>query len=52
MIDWKGCGRKLTWLTLGIRLEGLKKTTKITVRMIGLRAEISTRDLPDTKQEC
>jgi hypothetical protein len=33
----------------GICLEGLRKTTKTSVRIAGLRAEFWTRDLPITK---
>jgi hypothetical protein len=32
--------------------EGLRKTTKTSVSIASLRAEIWTRDLPATKQEC
>jgi hypothetical protein len=34
-----------------IRLEGLRKPTKISDRIVGLQAEIWTRDLSNTKQE-
>jgi hypothetical protein len=36
----------------GICLERLERTTKNSVRLAGLRAEIWTRDLPKTMQEC
>jgi hypothetical protein len=35
-----------------ICLGGLKKSQNISVRITGLWAEISTRDLQSTKQEC
>jgi hypothetical protein len=35
-----------------ICFEELKKTTKTLVRVDGLRAEILTQDLPNTKQAC
>jgi hypothetical protein len=42
MMNWKGCGRK-QWSNLryypGISLEGLRKTTKSSVRIVGLQAE-------------
>jgi hypothetical protein len=34
----------------GICLEGLRKATK-SLKLAGLRAKISTEDLPNTKQE-
>jgi hypothetical protein len=44
MINEKECGRKQSWLNLryysGICLEGLRKTTKTSVRIAGLHAEI------------
>jgi hypothetical protein len=43
MINWKGCDRKLLWPNLrfyaGIILEGLRKTTKASIRIAGLRAD-------------
>jgi hypothetical protein len=36
----------------GIRLEGPRQTTKTLIRIAGRRAEIRTRDLMNTKQEC
>jgi hypothetical protein len=35
-----------------ICMEKLRKTTKTSVSIVGLRAEILTWDLPNTKQEC
>jgi hypothetical protein len=53
--ELKGRGRKREWPTLrqypGIWLEGLRKTTKISVRTAGLRVETLTH-LPNTKQGC
>jgi hypothetical protein len=44
MINWKGCGRKQPWPNLryypGIALEGQRKTTKTSVRIASLWAEI------------
>jgi hypothetical protein len=52
MMNWKGFGRKLSWPNFKglayIHLEGLRKTTKTSVR----RAEILTQDLLNTKLEC
>jgi hypothetical protein len=54
-MDGNGYGRKRSWLNLryhpSIWLEGLRKTTKYFSQDTGLRAEIWSRDLPDTKQE-
>jgi hypothetical protein len=36
----------------GISLEGLRKNTKTSDRIPGLRAKIWTQDLPSAKQEC
>jgi hypothetical protein len=36
----------------GIRLEEVRKTTKTSVRIVGLRDEILTRDIPNTEQVC
>jgi hypothetical protein len=56
MTHWEEFWRKRSWPNIrhypGIRLEGLRKTTKTSIRMPGLWAEIWTRDLPNTKQEC
>jgi hypothetical protein len=35
----------------GMFLEGMRKTTKTSVRIVGLRADILTRDLTNKKQE-
>jgi hypothetical protein len=55
MMNWKGCEKRRSWPKLryyqGIYLEGLRKIKKTSVRIAGLRAEIGTRDLPNTKQE-
>jgi hypothetical protein len=49
--DLEGSGRGLILRNLpGIRLEGLRKPQKL--RIAGLRADIWTRDLPNTKQDC
>jgi hypothetical protein len=34
-----------------MRLEGLRKTRNTSVMIAGLRADIWSRDLPNTKQE-
>jgi hypothetical protein len=39
------------WAPSGIRLDEMRKTMKTSVRIASLRAEILTRDLPNTKQE-
>jgi hypothetical protein len=56
MMNWKVCVRKRSWPDLrycnGICLEGLRKPQNTSVRIPGLRAEILSRDLPSTKQEC
>jgi hypothetical protein len=36
----------------GIRLKDCGKPRKTSVRIAGLRSEIWTRDIPNTKQEC
>jgi hypothetical protein len=45
MMNWKGFGTKRLASFLryypGIRLEELRKTTKLSVRIAGLRAEMS-----------
>lgn len=52
--EWQGYGKKLLWcfkeLTV-IRLEQLRKLTKTTASIAGLRTDILTRDLPGTKQQ-
>jgi hypothetical protein len=37
-------------VVVAICLEGLRKTTKTSVKIAGLRDEILTRDLPNTKK--
>jgi hypothetical protein len=56
MMIWEGCGRKRLWPNfkapswhLPVRTE---RNHENHVRIAGLRAEILTRDLPSTKQEC
>jgi hypothetical protein len=53
IVNWKWFGRKRSWPNTmyypGIRLEGLRTTTKTSVRIAGLRTEIWTLDLPNTK---
>jgi hypothetical protein len=55
-MNWKGHGRKRSWPNLwyylGICLEELRKSTKASARIAGLRAEILNYDLPNTNQEC
>jgi hypothetical protein len=45
-----GCGLHLTYYPI-ICMEVLRKTTKTSARITGLRTKIWTRDLPNTKQE-
>jgi hypothetical protein len=56
MMNWKdleGSGRGIiVRFYLGIRLEGLRKTTNISVRIAGVEAKIGPLGLPNTKQEC
>jgi hypothetical protein len=44
MVIWKGCGRKLPWLSFryypDIYLEELRKPRNTSVRKTGIRAEI------------
>jgi hypothetical protein len=51
-MNWKVCGRKRSWPNLryhpGILSEGLRKITKTSIMISGHRAEILTRDLPNT----
>jgi hypothetical protein len=48
--DFEGSGHGLILRYYpGIRLEGQRKTMKIYVRIAGVRAEIWTRDLPNTE---
>jgi hypothetical protein len=56
LMIWEGCGRKWLWLNfkassrhLPVRAE---RNHENHVSIAGLRAEILTRDLPSTKQEC
>jgi hypothetical protein len=55
-MNWTGFGRKQLWPISryypGIRQEGLRKNIKTSVTIGGLQAEILTRDLLNTKQEC
>jgi len=55
MMNWK-VFRKRSWTNVmvlsEIRLDGLRKTTKNFVRVAGLRADIWTRVLPNTKPGC
>jgi hypothetical protein len=39
-------------VVVAILLEGLRKTTKTSVKIAGLRDEILTRDLPNAKKKC
>jgi hypothetical protein len=52
-MNWKRYGRKLSWYILmyhpGICLESLRKTTKTSVRIAVLEADILTRDFPKMK---
>jgi hypothetical protein len=57
MMNWKGCGRKLSWPNIKELSQNLpggteENTNKTSVRIAGLQAEISNRDPPNTKQEC
>jgi hypothetical protein len=51
MMNWKGFGRKLSWRNLryypGIRLEGLTKTKKISIRIGGRRGRESNLGPPE-----
>jgi hypothetical protein len=53
-MNWKGCGIRRSWPNLryyrSIFLEGLRKTSKTSVRLAGLRLEIRIQDLPNTKE--
>jgi hypothetical protein len=53
-MNWKGCGRKRSWPNSKcyprINLVEMRKTWKASVGVPGLRAEIRTRDLTNTKQ--
>jgi hypothetical protein len=50
-VEGRGGGLILRYNS-GICLEGLRQTTKTSVRISGLRAEIWTRDLQNMKQLC
>jgi hypothetical protein len=54
MMNWKGCrrNRSLPNSRYYPGLEGLRKTTKIPVRLASLQDELWIRDLPNTKQGC
>jgi hypothetical protein len=56
MMNWKGCGRERSWRNFrycpDICLKGLRKITKTWVRIVGVLAEIWTRNLPTMKQLC
>lgn len=50
--NWRGSRRKLSWPSLrchsGIWLEGMRKTMKTSVRIVGVLAKIQTEQLPNT----
>jgi hypothetical protein len=54
-MNWQVCGetnRRLIWVIIPAFARGTEENRKILqVRMTSLRAEIPTRDLPNTKQE-
>jgi len=54
MKNWKGCRKKQLWPNLGyypgLFMEGLRKLMKNSVTILGFRADIRTRDLPNTIQ--
>jgi hypothetical protein len=57
MMNWKGCGRRQSsWPNLkyypSICLQGLRKTTKNLSENTGLRTEIWTQKLQNSKQDC
>jgi hypothetical protein len=56
MMNWKGFGRKQQWPNFkvlpDICLNGLRKTTKTSIRKAGLQAKIWNQDIPNKKQEC
>jgi hypothetical protein len=56
MMNCKGCEMKRLWPNFELLTRnlpaGTAQTLENSVRMAGLRAEISTRDLQNTKQEC
>jgi hypothetical protein len=53
MMNWKGFRRKRKWPNFRIlpqhSLEGTEENMKTSVRIAGLLAEISTRDIPQTR---
>jgi hypothetical protein len=51
---WKGCERKRLWRVhySVFYLEGLRKTTKTPMRMVGVPTEIRTANLPNLKSQC
>jgi hypothetical protein len=55
MMNWKERGRKRSWPNLRYYtsncLEGLRKIAQASVGIAGLRAEVLSLDLPNTKQE-
>jgi hypothetical protein len=55
-MNWKGFGRNMSlpyWKALSRHSPGgFEKNHEKPVRLAGLRADISTRDLPNTKREC
>jgi hypothetical protein len=56
MVDWKGCGRNRSWSSWryypNICFDGLRKTTKKSLRLAGLLSEILIRDVLNKKLEC
>jgi hypothetical protein len=57
MVNWKRFGRKRSWLNFKAlpqlsTLQTEENHEENSVRIAGLRAEILTRDLPNTKHEC
>jgi hypothetical protein len=51
-MDWKGCGRNLIYgITQEFAWRDWGKLRKTYVRVAGLRAEIWTRDIKNTKKE-
>jgi hypothetical protein len=55
MTSWKGCGRKRSSPNFKVSRHlpgGTEENHEIPVWISGLRVEILTRDLLNTKQEC
>jgi hypothetical protein len=50
--NMEGSGRGLIWGNIPAFMEGLRKLRKTSVRIPGLRAEIWTQNLPNTKHKC